>query len=106
MRACCPAFDHGDRLKELQTRMDAAKASGTTTIERYRFDRLFLTTKLLKSQTGLGMAFDATGTVTQRHVRRLGTLVSSREAPFDSMFVLRQVFGDDRWFNVGVIPAS
>ena len=101
-----PAFDHGDRLKELQTRVDAAKASGTTMIERYRFDRLFLTTKLLKSQTGLGMAFDATGTVTQDTYDAGGKLQSSTETPFSSTFVMRQVFGDDRWFNVGVIPAS
>jgi hypothetical protein len=101
-----PAFDHGDRLKELQTRLDQAKSTGQTTIQRYRFDSLFLTTKLLKSQTGLGMAFDATGTVTQETYDAGGKLQSSSEAPFSSMFVMRQVFGDDRWFDVGVIPAS
>ena len=101
-----PAFDHGDRLRELQGKVDQEKADGRITIERYRFDRLFLTTKLLKSQTGLGMAFDATGTVTTETYDNAGTLISSADAPFDSMFVMRQVFGDDRWFNVGVIPAS
>jgi len=101
-----PAFDHGDRLKELQTRLDQSKSTGQTTIQRYRFDSLFLTTKLLKSQTGLGMAFDAKGTVTEETYDASGTLKSSTEAPFSSMFVLRQVFGDDRWFNVGVIPSS
>jgi hypothetical protein len=100
-----PAFDHGDRLKELQTRLDQAKATGETTIQRYKFDHLFLTTKLLKSQAGLGMAFDATGTVTQETYDASGKLESSSDAPFSSMFVMRQVFGDDRWFNVGVIPA-
>ena len=101
-----PAFDHGDRLKELQARLDQAKSTGQTTIQRYRFDHLFLTTKLLKSQTGLGMAFDGTGTVTQETYDASGKLQSSTDAPFSSMFVMRQVFGDDRWFNVGVIPAS
>ena len=101
-----PAFDHGDRLKELQARLDQAKSTGQTTIQRYRFDHLFLTTKLLKSQSGLGMAFDGTGTVTQETYDASGKLQSSTDAPFSSMFVMRQVFGDDRWFNVGVIPAS
>jgi hypothetical protein len=101
-----PAFDHGDRLKELQAELDQAKTSGRTTIKRYQFDSLFLTTKLLKSQTGLGMAFQATGTLTTETYDAGGSLQSRQEAPFASMFVLRQVFGDDRWFNVGVIPAS
>ncbi|HEV8401488.1 MAG TPA: hypothetical protein VGQ31_00495, partial [Candidatus Limnocylindrales bacterium] len=77
---------------------------GRTTIERYQFDSLFLTVKLLKSQTGLGMAFEATGTVTQETYDAAGALQSRQAAPFASMFVMRQVLGDDRWFNVGVIP--
>jgi hypothetical protein len=101
-----PAFDHGDRLRELQGELDQAKTSGRTTIERYRFDSLFLTTKLLKSQTGLGMAFQGTGTVTTETYDASGKLDSSMDAPFASMFVMRQVFGDDRWFDVGIIPAS
>ncbi|HEY4189281.1 MAG TPA: hypothetical protein VGM28_02585 [Candidatus Limnocylindrales bacterium] len=101
-----PAIDHGDRLKELQGAFDQARATGRTTIERYRFDSLFLTVKLLKSQTGLGMAFQATGTQTEETYDVNGAVQSRREAPFSSMFVMRQVFGDDRWFNVGVIPGS
>jgi hypothetical protein len=99
-----PAIDHGDRLKELQAELDQARATGRTTIERYRFESLFLTVKLLKSQTGLGMAFRATGTVTQEIYDANGALQSRQDAPFASMFVMRQVFGDDRWFDVGVIP--
>ena len=101
-----PAIDHGDRLKELQTDLDQARTTGLTTIDRYQFDSLFLTVKLLKSQTGLGMAFQATGTKTEETYDASGALQSRQDAPFASMFVMRQVLGDDRWFNVGVIPAS
>jgi hypothetical protein len=101
-----PAIDHGDRLKELQSDLADARATGRTTIERYHFDSLFLTVKLLKSQTGLGMAFQATGTKTEETYDANGAIQSRQDAPFASMFVMRQVFGDDRWFNVGVIPAS
>ncbi len=101
-----PAIDHGDRLKELQTDLDQARTTGRTTIERYHFDSLFLTVKLLKSQTGLGMAFQATGTRTEETYDASGALQSRQDAPFASMFVMRQVLGDDRWFNVGVIPSS
>jgi hypothetical protein len=52
------------------------------------------------------MAFQATGTKTEETYDANGALLSRQDAPFASMFVMRQVFGDDRWFNVGVIPAS
>src|SRR5262245_24699297 len=99
-------IDHGDRLKELRGRVDGAKAGGETTVERYRFDSLFLTTRLLRSQSGLGMAFDGTGTVTTETYDAAGALTGTNEAPFAKTFVMRQVFGDDRWFNVGVVPTS
>ncbi|MFI5292771.1 MAG: hypothetical protein ACHQ02_07870, partial [Candidatus Limnocylindrales bacterium] len=94
-----------DRPTEMEARLADAAASGRTTISHYRFDSLFLTTKLLGSQAGLGMAFDATGTRTEETYDAQGDLVTRRDVPFEQLFVLRQALGDERWFNVGVVPA-
>ena len=34
-----------------------------------------------------------------------GTLLGSREAPFDKVFVVRRATGD-RWLNVAVLPPA
>ncbi len=72
----------------------------------YDFDSLFLTQKLLHRQSGLGMAFEATGTQTQSTYDSGGTLLDRHEAPYALTFVMREVFGDDRWFLVGVLPTD
>ena len=97
--------DHGDRLKENTAAIDQATQTGTTALTRYRFDSMFLTVKLLATQAGLGMAFVSHGTATTERYDASGHLVDRHDAPFSLMFVIRQVFGDDRWFDVGVIPA-
>jgi hypothetical protein len=99
------SVDHGERLTEMEARLTDAAATGRMTISHHRFDSLFLTTKLLGSQAGLGMAFDATGTRTEETYDAQGDLVTRRDVPFEQLFVLRQALGDERWFNVGVVPA-
>jgi hypothetical protein len=104
--ALLSAVDHGDRLAEMTTRLDGAGASGDTEIARYDFDELFLTVRQLATQSGLGMAFESTGTATVETYAADGSLRSTREEPFDLTFVLRQALGDERWFVVGVLPTE
>lgn len=98
--------DHGDRLREMSAKLEAARASGRTEVARYAFDSLFLTVKQLASQSGLGMAFQAEGTVTLETFEANGTLEDRRDEPFRLTFVLRQALGDERWFDVGVLPTE
>ncbi|MET0772527.1 MAG: hypothetical protein ABWZ82_05540, partial [Candidatus Limnocylindrales bacterium] len=98
------AVDHGDRFDELAARLDEARATGRTTVVDYAPDTLFLTQKLLGRQSGMGMAFEATGTQTLSTYDAGGTLLDRQESPYGLTFVMRQVFGDDRWFIVGVLP--
>jgi hypothetical protein len=90
----------------MTTRLDGAGASGATEIARYDFDELFLTVRQLATQSGLGMAFESTGTATVETYAADGSLRSTREEPFDLTFVLRQALGDERWFVVGVLPTE
>jgi hypothetical protein len=100
------ALDHGDRLAEMTGRLDQGRSTGLTTTIDYGFDTLFLTQKLLGRQAGMGMAFEATGTQTSSTYDAQGSLVDTQESPYALTFVIRQVFGDDRWFIVGVVPTE
>jgi Na+-translocating ferredoxin:NAD+ oxidoreductase RnfD subunit len=98
------AVDHGDRLDEMQARLADAVAMGTTTIDRYRFDDVSMS--LLRpfgKQDGLSIGLDSTGTMTEDTYDTNGKLLSSRDAPFAKMFVVRRATGG-RWLNVAVLP--
>jgi Na+-translocating ferredoxin:NAD+ oxidoreductase RnfD subunit len=95
------AVDHGDRLDQMRTELSTARATGTTTIRHYRFTSVSV--RLLVpfgKQTGLSLGFVATGTVTVETYDRAGTLQSSSDEPFDTMFAVRRATGA-RWMNVG-----
>ena len=100
------AVDHGDRLDEMMARMVEPDSIGQLTTTDYDFDTLFLTQKLLGRQSGMGMAFEATGTQRESIHDAQGALVGTTESPLALTFVMRQVFGDDRWFIVGVLPTE
>ncbi len=98
--------DHGDRLGEMQARLREAEGSGRTVTERYRFDSLAMS--LLEPfgvQTGLSLALDARGTMTEETHDAAGAVVDRREIPFARTFVMRRALGD-RWLNVAVLPAG
>jgi hypothetical protein len=98
------AVDHGDRLAEMQERLRAAAASGSTTITSYRFDAV--TMSILKpfgQQSGLSVGLDSVGTATEETYDASGALVARHSAPFASMFVIRRATGG-RWLNVAVLP--
>ena len=100
------AVDHGDRLDEMTARLAEASATGRTTLIDYAPDSLFLTQKLLGRQSGMGMAFEAAGTQTTSTYDADGALLERQQSPYALTFVMRQVFGDDRWFIVGVLPTE
>ena len=103
--AILAAVDHGDRLVEMQERLDEAAASGTTVIAHYQFDAVNVT--LLEPfgvQEGLSLGLQAQGSLT-RETYEDGALVSTETEPYDLTFVMRQATGA-RWMNVGVLPGS
>jgi Na+-translocating ferredoxin:NAD+ oxidoreductase RnfD subunit len=101
-----PVVDHGDRLAEMQTRLREAAATGSSVIERYRFDSLDMSLREpFGVQSGLSLALDARGTLTEETYDDAGTLVDRRESPFARTFVMRRALGD-RWMNVAVLPSE
>jgi Na+-translocating ferredoxin:NAD+ oxidoreductase RnfD subunit len=101
-----PVVDHGDRLDEMEGRLDEAASTGTAVIFRYRFDTIDMS--LLEPfgvQSGLSLALDGRGTVTRETYDAAGTLIERTDAPFARAFVMRQATGH-RWMNVAVLPAE
>jgi hypothetical protein len=97
------AVDHGDRLAQMQARLNAAQASGTTVIEEYRFDAVSVS--LLRPfgvQTGLSLGFASRGTMSMETYDANGRLGSSAPSPFAVTFVVRRATGA-RWLNVAVL---
>jgi hypothetical protein len=98
------AVDHGDRLTEMQARLDEVQASGRTVVDHYRFDSLAARLIIpFGVQTGLSLGFDSTGTLTRETYDANGALVDRRDAPFDLTFAMRRATGG-RWLTVGVLP--
>jgi Na+-translocating ferredoxin:NAD+ oxidoreductase RnfD subunit len=98
------AVDHGDRLIEMQARLQRAIASGTTGIEHHQFDAIDVTLiRPFGRQTGLSLGFAARGTVTSETYDSAGRVVSRETSPFAETFVMRRATGG-RWLNVATIP--
>ncbi|RPH36354.1 MAG: hypothetical protein EHM90_02185 [Chloroflexi bacterium] len=101
-----PAVDHGDRLTEMQSRLEEAAASGTTVIAHYQFDSVNVTLiEPFGVQSGLSLGVEASGTVTTETYDDEGTLQRSEESPYELTFVMRRATGG-RWMNVGVLPGN
>jgi hypothetical protein len=100
------AIDHGDRLKDMQTRLSQDSSTGTCVTDTYKFDSVNVTLLVpFGVQTGLSLGFDARGTVTHETYDSAGKLVSRQSAPFASTFAIRRATGA-RWLNVAVLPAG
>ena len=98
------AVDHGDRLIEMQGRLDQAIATGTTVIDRYQIDALDVSLLVpFGKQTGLSLGFAARGTVTDETYDAAGAVQGRETAPFAQTFVMRRATGA-RWLNVAVLP--
>ena len=98
-----PAVDHGDRLDEMEARVEDAAAGRPTVVERYQIDDVNVVLIVpFGQQTSLSLGLDARGTVTEERYAD-GEVTSRSTAPFATTFVMRQVTGG-RWLNVGVLP--
>jgi hypothetical protein len=100
------AVDHGDRLAQMQERLQQSLTSGTTVIARYRFDTLSVSLLVpFGVQTGLSLGFTGRGTVTEETFDRSGKLTASRSSAFDLTFAMRRATGA-RWLLVAVLPVT
>ncbi|HEX5040393.1 MAG TPA: hypothetical protein VFW95_09680 [Candidatus Limnocylindria bacterium] len=98
------AIDHGDRLAEMQGRLEDSRASGTTTVEHYTFDQIHVTLLVpFGVQTGLSLGLTGRGTVVTERFDADGTRTDTETAPFHKTFAMRQATGA-RWMLVGVLP--
>ena len=101
--AVLAAVDHGDRLDEMRSRLEAADATGTTVVTHYAFDAIdvFLI-EPFGAQTGLSLGLRGTGTMTAETHDATGTVVGRESEPFDLTFAMRRATGA-RWMNVAVL---
>jgi hypothetical protein len=98
------AVDHGDRLIEMQDRLQKAIATGVTTIALYTIDSVRMSLLVpFGRQDGLSLGLDSRGTVTQETYDASGALLSRQTSPLAMMFVIRRATGG-RWLNVAVLP--
>jgi hypothetical protein len=100
------AVDHGDRLDEMQRRLEGATTSGATTIAHYDFAAIDVSLLVpFGQQTGLSLGLRGRGTVTEERYAADGSLQERRASPFDQTFAMRQATGD-RWMLVAVLPPA
>jgi Na+-translocating ferredoxin:NAD+ oxidoreductase RnfD subunit len=102
--AILTAVDHGDRLIEMQARLQDALASGTTVVTHYQFASL--TVSLLRPfgrQDGFSLGLAGTGTMIRETYDAAGVLRSRETLPFGQTFALRRATGA-RWLNVAALP--
>jgi hypothetical protein len=98
------AVDHGDRLAEMQERLERARATGTTVVERYAIDAVTMSLLVpFGQQTGASIGMESRGTVTVETYDAAGALVSRHTSPYSLTFAMRRATGD-RWLNVAVLP--
>lgn len=100
------AADSGDRLVEMQRRIDDALAIGVRVVADHTFESLSLSVVFTEgSQGGPGLAFEARGVVEEITYDALGVEQQRATSPFAATFVLRQSLGD-RWLLVEVLPGE
>ena len=97
--------DGGERLNEIQDRLEDAIAEGTRPVDHYEFHSLHLRVAgETEGQTSAALAFEATGTVEQVVYEPSGTELERSSRPFQATFVMRQL-GGERWSIVRVIES-
>jgi Na+-translocating ferredoxin:NAD+ oxidoreductase RnfD subunit len=100
------AVDHGDRLREMQNRLQEARASGTTPIAHYAFDSVHVVViEPFGVQTGGSIGLESRGTVTNETYSSSGALLDRQTSPFQLTFAVRRPTGD-RWLIVAVLALT
>jgi Na+-translocating ferredoxin:NAD+ oxidoreductase RnfD subunit len=100
-----PTVDHGDRLLEMQGRLQAA-TTGSAVITHYQFDAIDVSLLVpFGKQDGLSLGLAARGTMIQESYDAAANLVSRQSSPFTQTFAMRRATGA-RWLNVAVLPAT
>jgi Na+-translocating ferredoxin:NAD+ oxidoreductase RnfD subunit len=99
-----PEVDFGDRLREMQRRVDAAVATGETTVERYTFESLHLVPLVVvDGQGSLSLGLQARGSVEAITYAADETVSGRTRSPFAFTFVLsRSAAG--RWMIADTRP--
>lgn len=97
--------DGGERLDEMQARLDEAIATGLRTAEEYAFDTLRLEAHEAVGQVSAGLVFIGEGMVDRVVYDTAGVELERSTEAFALEFVLRQL-GGDRWLIVSVAPAA
>ena len=101
------AVDHGDRLAEMQDRVQAlAGSSEYTVIVHYQFDSISVRLLIpFGVQDGFSLGIEGRGTMIRETYTDAGDLNSRESLPFAQTFAVRRATGD-RWLNVAVLPLS
>lgn len=87
----------GDRLAEMQRRVDDGISTGERMTHEYTFDALLLgVAESAEGQSSAALSFRATGIREVVSYDALGEEVTRETAPFEGTFVLRRV-GGERW---------
>jgi hypothetical protein len=95
----------GERLNEIQARLEEAVAEGRRPVDHYEFESLRLRPAgETEGQTSAALAFEATGTVERVVHDPAGAEVDRTSRPFQATFVMRQL-GGERWSIVRVIES-
>ncbi len=98
--------DAGERLGEMQSRINDAVATGERAVADYMFETLHLGVAGSETgQSGAALGFTGTGTVETVTYDALGTEKGRVDGTFRATFVLRQVAGE-RWLIVKVLDGS
>lgn len=96
--------DGGERLDEMQARLDEIVATGQRVADEYHFDSLSLALHESEGQSSAGLAFTGRGTVEHVLHDAVGDELGRTSDEFASVFVLRQLAGE-RWLLVSVEPS-
>jgi hypothetical protein len=96
--------DGGERLDEIQGRLDAAIASGERTVASYEFDTLALAVGERTGEQGsAALELTGTGTLEEVTLDAFGSQLERTVSSFSNRFVMRRL-GSERWLLVEVLP--
>jgi hypothetical protein len=98
------AADDGERLIEMERKIEVAATRDELVVANYVFESLHLDVIFTDgTQDGASLAFEARGTVELVTFNSTGEELARSTEPFDSVFVMRSGVGD-RWVIVAELP--